>query len=408
MTVLGDVSDLPGDRLTDRIGLGVLTQLLNRDLVDEVLASTGKVEQRKRLLPARVVVYYVCALTLFFDDAYEEVLRKLINGLRFVRSWQREWSLPTTGAISQARIRLGSEPMQALFERVAVPLAEPGRTGCWYQGLRVMAVDGMVLDTADTPENDAVFGKKGHRSGESAFPQVRVLSLCECGTHATVAAVLDSWRVYERDLLLRLLDNIEPGTLLLADRGFYSYDMWVAASQTGAHLVWRIKNGVRLPILERYDDGSFRSELLPNKLKADLRRNMKRRVPEGARIPVRVVEYRIGNRPSPEVIRLVTTLVDDRMYPASEIAALYAQRWEIELGYNEAETHQMRGRHVLRSKKPDLVKQEIWGLLLTHYAVRKLMYDAADDIDIDPDRLSFLRSLRIVRRSVVNDGDFSP
>lgn len=408
MGILQDICDTPNDRLVDRVGLGIVTKLIPRDLVDEVLNSTHRVERRKRLLPARIIVYYVCALTLFFDDAYEEVLRKLVNSLRLIGSWQHEWKMPTTGAISQARMRLGSEPMQRLFERIAVPLAEPGKAGCWYHDLRIMAIDSVVLDTADTPENAAVFGKKGHRSGESAFPQVRVLSLCECGTHAVVAAVLESWRVFEQELLRRLLDQVTPGMLLLADRGFYGYDTWVAASETGAELVWRVRKDLVLPVLESYEDGSYRSELLPKGLKADVRRRMKRRVPEHVRMPVRVVEYRISDRPSPDVIRLVTTLLDPESYPAAELAALYAERWEIELGFDEAETHQMRGRHVLRSKKPDLVRQEIWGLLITHYAIRHLMYEAANELDIDPDRLSFLRSLRIVRRSVVNDGDFPP
>lgn len=408
MSVLRDVIRESDDRLTDHVGIGVMTQVVSRDVVDEVLNYTGKNEQRSRLLPARVVVYYVLALTLFYGDAYEEVLRKLVNSLRFLRAWRTEWVVPTTGAISKARIRLGAEPLKELFLRIAVPLASPGTRGAWYHGRRIMAIDGVVLDVADTDENVERFEKKEHKNGESAFPQARVVGLVECGTHAMIAAELDSWRVYERDLTERLLDQFEPNMLVLADRGFFSYDLWKQATETGAALVWRVLKSIRLPVLEEYPDGSYRSELLPRQLKTDLNKGKKRRVPDGVRIPVRVVEYRIGNRKSPEIIRLVTTLLDHEEAPAQELAALYAERWEFEIGLDEIETHQIANYRVLRSKKPDLVEQEIWGLLITHYVIRHLMHQAADDIDIDEDRLSFIRSLRVVRRSIVNDADFPP
>jgi hypothetical protein len=408
MSVLRDVLRESDERLTDHVGLGVMTRVVSRDLVDEVLNSTERVEKRSRLLPARVVVYYVLALTLFYADAYEEVLRKLVNGLRFLRAWRTDWTVPTTGAISKARIRLGAEPIKELFARVAVPIATPATRGAWYRDLRVMAIDGVILDAADTPENVERFTKAEHQNGESAFPQVRVVGLVECGTHAMVAAEVASWRVGERELTERLLDHVEPTMLVLADRGFFSYDLWTHASDTGAALLWRVTAALRLPVLAHYPDGSYLSELLPKRLKADLHSGKKRRVPAGTRIPVRVVEYRIGNRKSPEVIRLVTTLLDHEHAPAVELAALYAERWEFEMGLDEIETHQIANSRVLRSKKPDLVEQEIWGLLITHYVIRHLMHQAADTIDIDEDRLSFIRSLRVVRRTIVNDTDFPP
>jgi Insertion element 4 transposase N-terminal/Transposase DDE domain len=408
MTVLRDVLIDSEGRLTDRVGLGVLTRVVPRDLVDEVLNSTGKNEQRKRLLPARVVVYYVLALTLFYGDAYEEVLQKLVNGLRFLRSWRSEWAVPTTGAISRARDRLGPEPLEELFVRVAQPIAADGTAGAWYRGRRVMAIDGVVLDVPDTPENLERFEKSEYRGGRSAFPQVRLVGLAECGSHAVVAAALDSWRIYERALVARLLPQFQPDMLVLADRGFFSYELWKQAADTGAALLWRVSASVRLPVLAQLPDGSFLSELLPKQLKTDLNRGMKRRVPDGVRIPVRVVEYRITNRDSPDIIRLVTTLTDHAECPAAQLAALYAERWEFEIGLDEIETHQIANNRVLRSRKPDLVEQEIWALLLTHYAIRHLMHEAADDIGIDEDRLSFIRSLRVVRRGIVNDADFPP
>jgi IS4 transposase len=235
-----------------------------------------------------------------------------------------------------------------------------------------------------------------------------VVGLAECGTHAIVAAALDSWRVYERALVERLLEQFQPGLLVIADRGFFSYELWSRAAATGADLLWRVSASVRLPVMAQLPDGSYRSELLPKQLKTDLNRGMKRRVPDNVRIPVRVVEYRITNRESSETIRLITTLIDPAECPATQLAALYAERWEFEIGLDEVETHQIAGNRVLRSKKPELVEQEIWALLLTHYAIRHLMHEAADDAELDEDRLSFIRSLRVVRRTIVNDADFPP
>ncbi|HEY3710590.1 MAG TPA: IS4 family transposase [Amycolatopsis sp.] len=399
---------VPRDRVIDHLGIGVLTRVFHRDLVDEVLNATGKQEKRRRLLPARAMVYYVLALALFFGDSYDEVMRKLVNGLRFMRSWHEDWDVPTVSALSQARTRLGSEPMRELFLRAAVPLAEPGTLGSWYRGRRVMAIDGVILDAPDTPENVDRFEKKGHGGGESAYPQVRVVGLAECGTHALIAAAIDSWRVYERELATRLLDQVEPDMLITADRGFFSYDLWKQICGTGADLLWRVSNTVFLKVIEELPDGSYRSELLPKQLKTDLRRGKQRSVPGGALIPIRVIEYQISNRNQSETIRLITTLEDPREAPAVELAALYAERWEFELALDEVETHQQGGYRVLRSKKPDLVEQEIWGMLLTHYAIRHLMHEAADTIDIDEDRLSFIRSLRVVRRTIVNGADFPP
>jgi hypothetical protein len=396
------------DRLTDRIGIGVLTRVFHRDLVDEVLNTTRRNERRVRLLPARVVVYYVLALTLFFGDSYEEVMRKMVNGLRFARAWRQEWTIPSSSALTQARTRLGSEPLRELFLRAAVPLAGPGTTGAWYHRRRVMAIDGVVLDTPDTPGNVERFGKRNHHDGESAYPQIRVVGLVECGTHAMVGAVLDSWQVYERELTERLLDQVEPDMLITADRGFFSYDLWAHACGTGADLLWRVSAPLSLPVLEELPDGSYRSELLPKNLKAALAAGKKRVIPDGARIPVRVIEYQVSNRPNSATIRLITTMTDHTEAPAQELAALYAERWEFEITLDEIETHQFGGDRVLRSRKPDLIEQEVWGMLLTHYAIRHLMHDAADTIDIDEDRLSFLRSLRVVRRSIAGGADFPP
>lgn len=399
-----------GRRFTDGISIGVLTRIFHRDLVDEVLAETRRREQRSRLLPARVVVYYVLALCLFYGDAYEEVMRKLVNGLRFLGTWRDGWQVPTDSAISQARQRLGEAPLAELFERIARPMAVPGTRGAWLREWRVMAVDGVILDVADTAKNVTEFTKKPHRAGgESAYPQVRIVGLGECGTHAIVAAAFDSWKVYERELLERILFAIEPGMLIIADRGFYSYDLWDAARERGAQLLWRIKDTIDLPVLGWLPDGSFQSELLPKQIKTDLKRGKRRTVSDEVRIPIRVIEYMVTNRDeNTETIRLITSITDHTFAPAIELAAAYQDRWEFELTLDEVETHQMPQSRVLRSKTPELVRQEIWALLLTHYAVRHLIHEAADDLGEDPDRLSFIRTLRVIRRQVTNQAGFSP
>jgi hypothetical protein len=395
--------------LTDRIGVGVLTRVITRDLVDDALLVTGRTEQRSRLLPARVVVYYVMALNLFFTDAYEEVMRRLVGGLVSLGTWRREWKVPTSSAISQARARLGEEPLRELFERVAVPIATPGLRGAWYQSWRLMAIDGVVLDVPDTPANAAEFGRSGNHLSDSPFPQLRMVGLAECGSHAVVAAAIGATNQYERELAGELLHALESGMLILADRGFYSYDLWKAAQSTGAELLWRLKpSKPELPVTEVLPDGSYRSTLLPKSMRSDLRRGKKRRS-DRYEIPVRVIDYQVTNRESDtDTIRLVTTIMDHELAPATELAAIYHERWEIELVFDEIETHQTGPPHVLRSRSPVLVKQELWALLLTHYAIRHLMAEAAEQADIDPDRLSFMRSLRVIRRQVTDQAAFSP
>ncbi|WP_264765342.1 IS4 family transposase [Frankia gtarii] len=405
-----DVSPTRG-RLTDRIGIGVLTRLVDRDLVDEILAETGRREQRKRLLPARVVVYYVMGLCLFFGESYEEVMRILVDGLRSLGSWSTDWHVPTTSAISKARTRLGADPLRVLFERVAVPCAQRGTRGAWLRGRRLMAIDGFVLDVPDTPENDAEFGRSGGEKRPAPFPQARLVGLGECGTHAIVAAEIDSWHTNEHHLAEKLVDSFEPGTLVIADRGFYSFRFWTDAAATGADLLFRMQAGPELPVVEPLPDGSYRSFLLDPKVRAR-RNNQKHRgtVPEEPTGPaVRVVEYEVTNRDgSGELFCLITTILDPTEASAAELADAYNQRWEFETGLDELKTHQRGRGAVLRSQSPDLVRQEIWALLLTHYAIRQLMAEAADQADIDPDRLSFMRSLRVIRRQVASQAAFSP
>lgn len=406
------VSDLSGEvRLTDCIGIGVLTRLVTRDLVDEVLAETGRVERRHRLLPARVVVYYVMALCLFFGDAYEEVMRKLVGGLEFMRVWQRDWAIPTASALCQARQRLGEEPMRELFDRLARPMLGPGAGRGWLAGWRVMALDGVILDLPDTADNVKHFGRSGNALADSPFPQARIIALAECGSRAIVAAEIGRCHAGERELARALVDKIDDTMLVLADRGFYSYEFWQQVRAHQAQLLWRVTNShMKLPVDQQLPDGSYLSALAPKSMRSDIARGRPRRLDRYA-IPVRVIEYTITNRGAdaePETTRLITSILDHELAPAAELAALYHDRWEIEMALDEIQTHQMGRPRVLRSRSPQMICQEIWALLLTHYAIRHLMLEAAEDTDSDLDRISFMRSLRIVRRQVSDQAAFSP
>jgi hypothetical protein len=399
------------DRLTDRIGLGVLTRLVHRDLVDEVLAETGRTERRRRLLPARVVVYFVLAMTLFFDDAYEEVMRKLVEGLRFLRSWDEQWQVPTSSALCQARARLGAEPIRELYARVARPLAGAGTPGAWLGDLRVMAIDGVQLDVPDTADNEDAFGRGVSQGLDAPYPKVKVLGLGECGTHAVIDAHLGGVLVDERELARPLLASIDSGMLVLADRGFYSREFWDEAADTGAQLLWRVQSSLKLHVVTDLADGSYLSVLLTDIERQRIRRHRARglhTVPQGP--TVRVIEYDIANRDSQSgsPIRLITTILDPERASAGELAAVYHQRWEFESSLAEIETRQRGSYRVLRSQSPEMVRQEIWALLLTHYAIRALMYEAADSDQLDPLRMSFIRTLRIVRRHVTGQAGFSP
>lgn len=388
-------------RLSDHISIGVLTRTYPAELVDRVLAECGRVEQRQRLLPARVMVYYAMAMALFSEGSYEEVMRNLVEGLDWASGWRVPWRVPSRVAIAKARSRLGSEPLQALFEQVTLPLAEVRTKGAFCGDLRLMAVDGTTFDLADTEDNDKAFGRPGTGRGEGrgAFPQLRAVALAECATHAIVDVALGPFNTGEGTLAAQLWQRLEPGMLVLADRLFYGFGAWQAARASGADLLWRAKSNLILPVEEVLADGSYRSRVYDS---AD----RKRECPE----PVRVIEYELQDPgiESERRYRLLTTLQDHDAYPAEQLAATYPQRWEFETALDELKTHQRGPRLVLRSKRPDGVRQELYGYLLAHYAIRALMHEAALAADHDPDRLSFTRSLRVVRRTARAGPGFSP
>ena len=391
-------------RLSDLVSVGVLTRVFPPDLVDEVIAQVGRTEQRSRSLPARVMAYFAIGMALYSEGSYEDVLAQLTDGLSWASGWAEAYSPPSKSAIFQARARLGSEPLAALFDRVAQPIGAEATPGVWLAGRRLVAIDGMCLDVADTAANTAHFGRPGVNKGEqAAFPQARVVALAECGTHAVFAAEIGTYSQSEATLTVPLLDRLEPGMLLLADRGFFSYALWRKAIGTGADLLWRVRTDKAAPKpghVQDLPDGSWLAHL-------------RRTTPAAARrqepMLVRVVDYAIDDgRANPTTYRLFTTLVDPAEVTAVDLAAAYTQRWEIELTFDELKTHQRGPRTVLRSKSPDLVLQEIWGHLCCHYAIRSLMAQAATHAGHDPDRVSFVAALRITRGTLAHPGAFPP
>ncbi len=392
----GWVKPRDDQRLSDHVALGVLTRTFPPELVDAVLSETGRQERRSRLLPARLVAYYVMAMTLFSSSGYEEVMRSLVEGLSWESGWRQTWAVPSQPAISQARARLGEAPLAELFARGCVPLATPSTPGAFWRGRRLVSIDGTTLDVADTPENAAELGRPGSRrgSGEDAFPQLRVVALAECGTHAMFAAAMGPCTTGEPTLARDLASGLGPGMLVLADRGFCAHPLFSAFAATGADLCWQAKANAVLPVLGRHPDGSFASELVAH----DDRRTRDRVT------PVRVVEYEVDDPGRPQAgdtrYRLVTTILNPDDAPADELAALYAERWEFESALDELKSHQRGPRVVLRSKAPGGVRQEAWGYLCTHYAIRALMATAPGDGKVDPDRISFTATLHAARRSV--------
>jgi len=387
------LAELPkGARMTDYISLGVLAKTFPRSRIDEVLTQTGRHSQRHRDLPAHVVVYYVMALALYMQASYREVLRCLLEGVQWLAGPTASLKITGKSGISQARTRLGWAPVKALADQLVGPIATPATRGAWYRTWRLVTLDGTTFDVADSRENDAAFGRPGAPRGTSAYPQIRLVSLVENGTHVLFGTTLGTYHDGETTLAHHVLAALKPGMLCLADRGFFGWALWQATHATGADLVWRIKHNLRLPRETPLPDGSYLSTIYPSQRDQQRRRH-------GA--TVRVIDYTLpGVRDAEPRYRLVTTILDPACAPAAELAALYHERWEIETALDELKTHLRGAKVVLRSKTPDLVRQECYGLLLAHFAIRGLMHEAALQANADPDQLSFVHAVRVLRRNL--------
>jgi len=381
-----------GSRITDYISLGVITKTFPLKRVHAVLAATGKASLRERDLPAHVVVYYAIALALFMQSSYREVLRCLLEGVQWLLDPAATLKVAGNSGISQARTRLGWEPLRQLHDELVKPIAVASTQGAWYRAWRLVSLDGSTLDVADEKANEEAFGRPGASRGSSAYPQMRFVSLVENGTHVLFGTRMGAYATGENTLAKGVLGALHKGLLCLADRGFFGFQMWQQGLATGAQLLWRIKKNARLPCEKRLADGSYLSRIY---------RSDKDRRHQRDGVTVRVIEYRLDGVAGAEPIyRLVTSILDPQQAPAQELAALYHERWEIETAFDELKTHLRGAKIVLRSKTPELVRQEFYGLLMAHFAVRALMHEAALKAGEDPDRLSFLHAVRVVRRKL--------
>jgi Insertion element 4 transposase N-terminal/Transposase DDE domain len=380
----------PGTRITDYISLGVIAKYFPLRKVQSILKETDTASVRQRDLPAHVVVYYVIALALYMRASYREVLRCLLEGLQWLMEPKENIKVAGKSGISQARTRLGWKPMKKLYEAVAAPIATEQTRGAWYRHWRMVSLDGRTLDVADTEENEAAFNRPAASRGASAFPQLRFVALLENGTHVLWAAEMEGCRTDEITLAKKVVPGLRQGMLCFADRYYPGYELWRQAQGTGADLLWRMRRNARLDCRKRLPDGSYLSRIYAS---TSDRRNDRRA------IVVRVIEYRLEGLPGAEpVYRLLTTILDHRAAPARELAALYHERWEIETTLDELKTHLRGAAIVLRSKTPDLVRQEFYGLLMAHFAIRGLIHEAALQANEDPDKLSFLHAVRVVQR----------
>jgi hypothetical protein len=333
-------------------------------------------------------------------SSYREVLRCLLEGVQWLLNPSAKVKVAGKSGISQARSRLGAEPLKRLYSAVVAPIAEKHTKGAWYRQWRLVSLDGSTLDVADTSENDKAFGRPGSSRGSSAFPKIRFVALLENGTHVLWGAHMDQYATDELTLAEKVVPLLRKGMLCMADRFFPSYKLWRAAAKTGAELLWRTRQNARLDIEKRLPDGSYRSRIYAST--AD-RRNQRNG------IVVRVIDYRLKDVPGAEPLyRLITTILDHKQAPAKELAALYHERWEIETTLDELKTHLRGAQIVLRSKTPELVMQEFFGLLMAHFAIRGLMHEAALKADEDPDRLSFLHSVHVVQRRMAHYAAIPP
>jgi Insertion element 4 transposase N-terminal/Transposase DDE domain len=397
------------------IGVGVLGRWVTPALADEVLAEAGVAAagRRFRALPGRLGVYFVLGLCLFGDLPYRAVLEQLASGLSGVLA-AAGWRVPASTALTGLRRRLGERPFELLFWRLCGALS-PGRPR-WARicGRLAVAWDGTTLAAAASPENIAVFGRPGGAK-EGHYPQVRLVALIACGTRGLIGAAAGPLRgTGERALAAGLLGRLQAGMLLLADRGFYSYQLWCAAAGTGADLLWRVTAGLHLLALRPLPDGSWLAHVNdPAEVRRRLARNGARRrrgstlPPDTGPLPgitVRVIEFWLtittaDGRARTERYRLITTLLDHRRYPAAELAAGYARRWAAETGFAELKTY-LRGGRILRGRTPELARQELWACLVIYQAIRAVIALAAAGAGTDPARISFTAALHAIRRTL--------
>jgi hypothetical protein len=423
----GSAGVSPEGWLPDRVSVGALTRAFPPELVDRVVATTDTREIRRRLLPARLVVYFVLALWLFRGPncGYGRVMVKLVDALYHRRRGQqlldgvldpdgwveagagRRWRPPNISSLARARTRLGADPLHMLFDAVAGPVGADDAAGVFCCGLRVVSMDGSSTDVPDTKDNDEYFGRPSNATRAGAFPQVRWVVAAESGTGALIGATLGAYTVGEQTLARDLLAAFGPGMLVLADRNFLSHTLVRDVLATGAHIAWRASASFKLTPIRVLADGSYLAQLHP------------RRRADGPAITVRVVEYTVHSsspdaaitaehtsEDTSEVFALVTDLLDPEAYSALDLACAYPMRWGCETVIGHHKTDMGAGKAVLRSKDPEGVAQEMWALFAVYQAIHTLIGVAVDATGIPPEKISFPHALAAATDSVM--AGFSP
>ncbi|MDR1111407.1 MAG: IS4 family transposase [Deltaproteobacteria bacterium] len=392
--------------LTNLISFGFLANICPITLIDEVLEKFDKASKRVRLLPANLAVYLIITMSLWRESSTDEIIKILCENINALNSDQKLFNCPGKVAISQARTKLGPNVLREIAGRIITPIAPSSLKEAWFRGKRLMALDGTTFDLPDEAENVKHFGYPSSSRGETAFPQARVLSLVETGTHVVTAADIGPYKRSEQEMAKTIFQagKLKSNMLLLADRNFYGYNLWSKAISTGAKLLWRIKTNLNLPVEKMLDDGSYISTVYDSRNRAKCKP-----------IKVRVIEYILNGNfqisdqsPGEKVYRLLTNMTDPKSGSAEELAKLYHERWEIETLFGEFKKSILGYSTVVRSKTPLLVEQELWGLIIIHFAVRKLMAQAAWKHNIDPDKLSFKSTIHIVRRKLPHLAAFPP
>lgn len=383
----------PNAKLADEVSVEALEAAVPHTTVEAVVADLGASEQRRRKLPAELTILLSVAMNIFTQHPLEDVLRQLLKGLRLL--WpEDDFATANKSAISKARYRLGASPLVELFRRVCKPMATPETHGAFLFGLRLMAIDGTTEDLPDSPENARAFGRPGSNRGDGAFPQAKGVYLAECGTHAIVDAGFWPCRTGEDGCARRLLRSVTEGMLLMWDSGLHSFDLAQDSRARGAHFLGRVPANIKFQPLWRLSDESYLAYIYPSD---------RQRRGRGEHLLVRVIEYTLSDPALPghgATHRLMTSLLESDRCPAIELACAYHERWEVELAVDEMDTHQKLAQHPLRSKKPVGVLQELYGLLIAHYVVRHTMHQAALQVGLDPDRLSFTKSLSLIRDAI--------
>lgn len=369
------------------VTLGAVSKFFPRREIEAILRARDRQGQRRRKLPSVDLMYYLIALGLNASEGCRSVLRKVL--LRKPAAERDELDvLCSESGISQARERLGSKPLQDLYETVVTPLATRATPGAWFRGWRLVTMDGCTLDVADTRQNERAFGRPTAVRGTSSFPQLRFVSLLENGTHVLFGAEMGRYTNGEVTLAREVVSRLPADALCLADRAFFSYPLWKTALESGAALLWRARSQLILPKLERLPDGSYLSKIYPSP---------RARAKDVDGIPVRLIEYKVGKRKS-EVYRLICSVLDPKKAPALQLAKLYEKRWTIETAFAELKTRLRGSRIVLRSRIPELTRQDFYGLMLAHFGVRALMHESALEEKIAATDLSFVHAVRTIAR----------